>query len=89
MNIRKFFEDENVVKYMEPDFEGLTDNLFILWMTYDPRRLRFIWSDVKEAFDTIREEVLLRSLLRERAQTRKKSSSEHRSDYGESCNGAT
>jgi hypothetical protein len=79
-NIRKFFEDENIVKYMELHFEGLTDNLFILWMTCDVRRFRFIWPDVKEAFDTIREEVLLRSLLRERAQTRKKSSPEPKSD---------
>ncbi|MBD2465916.1 CopG family transcriptional regulator [Oscillatoria sp. FACHB-1407] len=83
MNLYNFFQDETIVKYMEMQFGGLPDNLFILWLTCDPRRLRLIWSDVKEAFENIREEMLLRSLLRDRLQIQKRGSVERVTSYEE------
>lgn len=81
MNIHNFFQDETNVKYVEMHFGGLPDNLFILWLTCDPRKLRLIWSDVKEAFENIWEEMLLRSLLRDRLQIQKRGSAKRVPSY--------
>jgi hypothetical protein len=81
INLHKHFQSETVIKHIEMQFGGLQDNFFILWITCDPRESQSIWLDVKEAFESIREEMLLQLLLRDRPKIKKSSSVERVPSY--------
>ncbi|MBD3881715.1 ribbon-helix-helix protein, CopG family [Phormidium tenue FACHB-886] len=65
MDLRHRFQDYRFIEVIKDHFDGLPDNLFILWLTCDARLLKFVWSDIRAAFESIRDEVLSRSLTNE------------------------
>jgi len=65
MDLKHRLQDEQFIQAMKRHFDGLPENLFILWLTCDARFLKVVNSSLRSAFEAIREEVLSRSVSQE------------------------